>query len=50
MMHERGKSDPVIVAALCRMRHCSAHADWRIMPTGIAFPEIHDDWLVIRSA
>ena len=37
MMHDRGKSDPAVVAAQCRIRHCTAHADWRIMPNGLVF-------------
>ena len=34
MMHEHEKSDPEIVAVQCRMRHCTAYADWRTMPNG----------------
>jgi hypothetical protein len=26
------------------------HADWRTMPNGLVFPEIHREWLVIASA
>ena len=50
MMNGREKSDSAIVAVQCRMRHCSAHADWRIMPNGLVFPEFHREWLVIGSA
>jgi hypothetical protein len=49
-MHDPEKSDSGVVATQCRMRHCSAHADWRIMPTGLVFPEFHREWLVIGSA
>jgi hypothetical protein len=34
MMHELGKSDSAIGAALCCARHSAAHADWRTMPNG----------------
>jgi hypothetical protein len=47
VMNEHGKSDPAVVAALCRAQHSAAHADWRIMPNGLVFPEIHREWLVI---
>ena len=50
MMYGGGKSDPGVVAVQCRIRHCTAHADWRIMPNGLVFPEIHREWLVIGSA
>jgi hypothetical protein len=50
MMYERGKSDPAVVAALCRPRHSIAYADWRIMPNGLVFPEIHGELFVIGSA
>jgi hypothetical protein len=49
-MNDQEKSDSGIVAALCRPRHSIAYADWRIMPNGLVFPEIHGELFVIGSA
>jgi hypothetical protein len=50
MMNGTKKSDSSIVPAQCRVRHCAGHADWRIMPNGLVFPEIHGELFVIGSA
>jgi hypothetical protein len=49
-MHGRGKSDEAVVVMQCRTRHCVGHADWRIMPNGLVFPESHGELFVIGSA
>jgi hypothetical protein len=42
--------DGEIVPTQCRTRHSVGHADWRIMPNGLVFPEIHGELFVIGSA
>jgi hypothetical protein len=44
-----GAEQPVVVMQ-CRVRHCITHADWRTMPNGLVFPEIHGELFVIGSA
>ena len=50
MMYGRRKSDPGVVAVQCRIRHCVAYADWRIMPNGLVFPRFYGELFVIGSA
>jgi transposase len=40
----------LVETALCRGRHKAVYADWRTMPNGLVFPEIHRERRVIGSA